>query len=339
MSGRNRATGRALVFYDEVAVPATVDLLRGELGPGFQLEALPRDDRDLELQLAARADLILAGWRAVPREVIQAAERLKGIHKLGAGVDKIDLQAAAERGIPVTTSVGGNAPQVAEHTIMLILAVLRQLPELHASMRRGEWRKNEMRPRLRRLAGRAVGIVGAGNIGRAVAGRLAGFGCDVAYADPHALEPDVEQRLGITRLPLDDLIRRSDVLTVHVPSTDATRGMLDAARLAALPPGAVLVNTSRGDVVDHAALIDSLCAGHLTGAGIDVYPDEPPSPSDPLLHVPGVVLTPHVAGSSHEGVQELGREARTVFEQLLDGGALQPTRTANRDGRGTDDAA
>lgn len=319
MTNAHESSQPVPVFYDELAAKETVDILAEVLGPTFELFALSCDEKKQELELAARATFILAGWRPVPAEVIEASKGLLGIHKLGAGLDKISLGAASERGVTVTVSAGLNANQVAEHTILLLLGVLRRLPELDRSVRKGRWLKNELRPRLRRLTGRRVGIIGMGHIGQAVATRLRAFECRLAYHDVSRLSREQENELGIAFVNLDDLLSGSEIITLHLPSTPSTQGLLDRDRLGTLPKGAVIVNTSRGDVIDQGALIELLRSGHIGGAGIDVYAQEPPPMDDPLLALDNVVLTPHVAGSSREGIHDLGVEAKRILDQILAG--------------------
>lgn len=310
------------VFYDEAAAPETVDIIQDSLGSGFRVRALRADDADEELRRCRDADFLLAGWRPVGRASIEAAERLRGIHKLGAGVDKIDLGAAAARGIPVTSAAGANARQVAEHAVLLMLAHLRRLRACEISLRAGEWQKDALRPLLSGLAERTVAIVGFGAVGRAVARRLAAFDCRLRYYDPLRAAPEIERQYGVTFGTLPEVLGGADIVTLHVPLTPFTRSLIGAEELRLLPDHALVVNTSRGGVLDQSALLDALEHGRLGGAALDVFATEPLPPGDPLLAAANVVLTPHVAGSSRENIAALATQAGSVFEAILAGGTL-----------------
>jgi phosphoglycerate dehydrogenase-like enzyme len=223
----------------------------------------------------------------------RAAPRLKLVQLMSAGYEHIDLDLAARYGVPVAHFGGSNASVVAEHCVMLILALYRQLFSLDAAVRDGSWRKGD--PSLYELGGKRVGLIGLGYIGRELAVRLRAFGCRVVYFARHRVEQDLAEWL-----PLDDLLRTSDVVSLHVPIAPSTRGLLGARELGLMKTGSVLINTSRGGVVDESALLDALSAGRLAGAGLDVFEHEPPDPASPLLRLPNVIHTPHVAGSSVE---------------------------------------
>lgn len=316
MSGVNRPLN---VFYDEIASPESVAILREEFGTGYRVTALERDDPAEERARCAEADLILAGWRPLRGEMICAADRARLIHKMGAGVDTIDLATAAACGIPVTRAAGMNAVQVAEHTVMLALALLRRVCVLDRSLRAGQWLKNEARPTLHGLAGRCVGVVGLGAIGSIVAQRFGAFDTTVVYSDTHRAGPERERELGVVHQPLDALLERADILTLHVPLGDDTRKMIGREQLRRMRPGALIINVARGGVLDYGALAESLAGGHLGGAALDVFETEPPDPRHPLFQRDDVIVTPHVGGSSRAGLQDLAGQARAVFERALSG--------------------
>ena len=242
-------------------------------------------------------------------------ERLPGLRvvaRTGVGLDSIDLDAATRAGVVVTRTGGAHEEAVADHALALMLAALRRVVENDASVRRGEWdRAGRLTPW--GLHGRCVGIVGLGRIGSAVARRLRGFDCEVIGFDPY-----VEERTGVSLVELDTLFARAEVITLHVPVTEETRGLVDARRLALMRPEAVLVNTSRGDLVDEDALVDALRTGRLRAAALDVFVDEPPVGS-PLLELPNVVLSPHTAGITTDSVRELSIQALTSALDLLAG--------------------
>jgi D-3-phosphoglycerate dehydrogenase len=240
--------------------------------------------------------------------VFAACPDLRVLARVGVGVDTIDIDAATRAGVAVTITPGMNASTVADHTLSLMLACCRRLLENDRSVRLGAWDRGGVLNGTE-LTGATVGIVGVGEIGRAVARRLAGFDVEVLGSDPAGVTYD-----GVRLVPLDELLERADIVTLHVPLTTATNGLIGAAELARMRPGALLVNTARGGVVDEAALLAALRAGRLAGAGLDVFDDEPPVGS-PLLELPSVVITPHIAGISISSQQAM---LTTAVDSVLD---------------------
>lgn len=237
---------------------------------------------------------------ALSGAVMRAARSLRLIQLLAAGYEKVDMRTAAELGIPVATNGGANAWAVAEHAIALMLALYKRLIPCDRSVRAGEWRKAANGFNTCELAGKTVGIVGAGNIGRKVARRAKAFETDILYFDACSIA-EIENELGARRVPLDELVGTADVITLHAPLLKETRGLIGARQFAAMKPGAILINTSRAELVDEPALIDALTARKIAGAGIDVYYQEPVRADHPLLALDNVVLTPHTAGHAFEG--------------------------------------
>jgi len=254
--------------------------------------------------------------------VFAACTRLRILARTGVGLDSIDLDAATAAGVVVTTAAGANDQAAADHTLALMLAAVRRLVESDASVRRGEWPRDAASTAWD-LDGATVGIVGLGSIGRAVARRLRGFGCSILA---HDLVPTTME--GIEFVPLDELLGRSDVVTLHVPLNDSTQVLIGTRELAQLRAGAILVNTSRGGVVDEVALFGALADGRLRAAALDVFVDEPPRLS-PLLGLPNVVLTPHIAGLSTGSIAKMLRLASRSILTVLDGGV--PESVANPD--------
>jgi phosphoglycerate dehydrogenase-like enzyme len=261
---------------------------------GCELRLEPRTrERSLDEVRALMRDAF-AGIVSTDRfdaTVFAACPRLRILARVGVGYDTIDVDAATAAGIAVTTTPGANAETVADHALALMLAATRRIVEEDAAVRRGAWLRGGAHAGWD-LHGRTIGIVGLGVIGRAVARRLRGFDCRLLAYDIAPQRVD-----GVELVRLDELLRRADVITVHVPLLPGTRRLIGAAELALLRPGAILVNTSRGGVVDEAACAAALRDGRLRAAGIDVFEDEPPAAS-PLLGLPNVTLTPHVAGIS-----------------------------------------
>ena len=280
---------------------------------GFELEFASPADPSAWGSLLARSDFLLLAANRMTPAMIGAAGRLRLIHKWGIGFDDVDLPAAAAAGVGVAITAGANAHAVAEHTVMLMLATLRKLSVVDRALRDGHWLFKEMRVQCLQMSGRTVGLVGFGNIGRAVAKRLAGFEVEVLYHDPRPAPREVERALGATLVPLDDLLARSDIVSLHCPGGTENHHLIGRAQFARMRRGAVLVNAARGELVDQAALVDALMDGTLMGAGLDVFEQEPPAAGNPLLGLENVTLSPHTAASVLDNV---GRVASHVFRNM-----------------------
>ena len=284
------------VLYFILGDSGIYGLVRGHVPPGCELATLERGTDDERMEALQDAEVVVVGSPKLERRHIEAAPRLKLVHHQGVGYhDTIDVQALQERGIPMAIAPGGTGEGVSEHTLMLMLAVCKRLTFVDAEMRRGVFHYSDLRTESRQLHGKTVGIIGFGRIGREVARRLQGFGVTVIYHDIVPAGPDLERELRVTRAPLDQVLSRSDVVTLHVPLTPDTFHMIDRAALAAMKPGAMLINCARGPVVSEAALIEALASGRLSGAGLDVFEQEPPKHPMPLAQFRNVVLTPHIA--------------------------------------------
>jgi len=273
--------------------------------PGIQVDERRGLSETELLPLVAEIDAwIVRGGTKVTRRLIEASPRLRWVARAGAGLDNIDVAAAKERGIAVLNVPGANAVAVAELMFGLLLGLLRQIPAADASVRRGEWDKSPYMGR--ELRGKTLGIVGLGKIGRAVAQRARGFEMTCVGHDP--LVPDAQVRaMDVEPLGLDALLARADILTLHVPLTPETKGMIGPTQIARMPRGAILVNAARGGLVDESALLAALETGALSGAALDVFAGEPPKGS-PLLSHPRVVLTPHIGAATVEAQEAVGEE-------------------------------
>ena len=258
--------------------------------PGLRITACPEDDDTLLMRLLPETDVLWHVLKRCTAEMIAAAPRLKLIQKIGVGVNTIDLDAAKARGIPVCNLPGTNARAVAELTLALMLATLRRVPRFDAGLRGGMWLDPGLQDGIGELGDRVVGLVGYGAIPRLLAPVLVALGCTVIYA----ARRDVPDAMG-PRRPLEALLEAADVVSLHLPLTEETANLIDATALARMKPGAILINTARGGLVDPVALEDALRGGKLAGAGLDVFAQEPVDPGEPLLALPNVVLTPHVA--------------------------------------------
>ena len=245
---------------------------------------------------------------------------LRVIARVGVGVDSIDLAAATDHGIAVTVTPGANEATVADHTLALMLALLRRICEHDAGVRRGEWnRAGKYTPGT--LTGSTVGLIGYGQIGRLVAERLLGFGVDILVTDP--VEPNDPR---VMPVPLQELLASSDIVSIHAPLLPSTRGLLGTAQFQYMRDHAMLINTSRGGIVDEAALVRQLKAGLLGGAALDVFEAEPPAGSE-LLGLPNVVLSPHNAGLSNDSIEQMIYRATSSVLDVLSG--RRPADLAN----------
>jgi D-3-phosphoglycerate dehydrogenase len=299
--------------------PDALDLLRGT--EGVTVEVLP--DRRPET-LAARlpeADGLIVRTMRVDRDLIAHCPKLRVLARHGVGYDIIDVPALTERGIPLTITPEANAVSVAEHALMLMLTCARRLTAYDANMRLPVWGAQAALPTFD-LAGKTVLVVGFGRIGTRVAKLCAAFGMRVLVRDPNVAKGSIR---GLGFEPVDDApdaAAVADIVTLHLPSNEQTRGMVDATFLARMKPGAVLVNTARGTLVDQAALELALRAGHLAAAGLDVFEEEPVEAPIPLLTAPNLVMTPHVAASTQEGLRRMALDSAAsvlaAFENRLD---------------------
>jgi D-3-phosphoglycerate dehydrogenase len=247
-------------------------------------------------------------------DVLASCPRLRLISIWGTGTDNVDLNAAAAHGITVTNTPGANAIPVAEHTVALMLALAKQLAPVDRAIRQGGWPRNLV-PQLR---GKRLGIIGTGLIGREVAAMGKGLGLDVAAWTFHP-DPSLAEKLGFRYVGLDELLRTSDVLSIHLRPTPDTHHFLSRERLALLKPDAILINTARGSVVDEAALVDSLRDNKIAGAGLDVFETEPLPAGHPITTLPNVLLTPHAAGMTPEVIQTGLAMAVENIENFLKG--------------------
>lgn len=283
--------------------PAVIEVARRHAPE--DLEVVVADmklDAEHALATVAASDFVLALAGAVTPAVLQAArDRVRLIQLLSAGHDEMDASLAKEYGIPVATNGGANAPSVAEHIILLILASFRHLVEVAAAVRRGAWQSPFITPRLSyEIGGKTVGLVGLGNIGRALAERLRGFGPTLLYHDVRHLSEEEEAQLGLTWCDLPTLLSRSDVVSLQVPLTPETLHLIGEAELALMKPSALLVNTARGEVIDEAALARALTERRILGAALDVLAQEPPAPGHPLLELDNCLITSHCAGPTFD---------------------------------------
>ena len=262
------------------------------------------------IRAVADADVIVGDYTsnvAMDEEVLRAAKRCIFIQQPSTGFERIDVDAATREGISVANVAGANTVAVAEHTIMLILACLKKMVLAHEKTKRGEWAQDEMPLYgVFELWGKTLGIIGMGRIGKEVAKRAKPFGPRLIYYDVNRLSPEDEKVLGLTYRSLDEVIAQSDVITIHTPLAPQTENLINAERIAKMKPNVIIINVSRGAIVDEAALAKALKEKRMQGAGLDVYAEEPINAKNPLLDAPNIILTPHIAGATNESRARIG---------------------------------
>jgi D-3-phosphoglycerate dehydrogenase/(S)-sulfolactate dehydrogenase len=299
-------------------------LISDDLSPEAKtiLERIPGAQVELKVGLKPeQLRQIIGGYDAlavrsatkVTADILAAAGKLRVIGRAGTGVDNIDLPAATRKGVVVMNAPGGNSVSVAEHTLALLLALARRVADAAASTRAGKWEKTKFASG-RELAGKTLGVVGTGAIGSLVIERARAFGMRVIGYDP-LLTEEAARKHGVELVALDELFRRADAVTLHVPLTEQTRNMVNAARLASMKPAALLVNCARGGLVDEAALAAALKAGKLSGAALDVFEKEPPAADNPLFDCANFIGTPHLGGSTEDAQDKV---AVIVCESMLE---------------------
>jgi phosphoglycerate dehydrogenase-like enzyme len=303
------------VMYWNRAPEDVYEVIRRELPAGWTLRVPAGDGPAACRGQLADVDFVLTAVWPVGEEELRAAPRLRMVQHQGVGHDHIDKAALERRRIPLALCPAGTTIGVAEHTILLILAVYRRLVVADTRLRQGAWLQWALRATSFELAEKTVGLVGFGRIGQAVARRLHAFDARILYHDPYlGGRPPEADTWGARAVGLDDLLGRSDVVSLHVPAAVETRHLVGARELATMKSTAILINTSRGAVVDEPALVAALEGRTIAGAGLDVFEDEPVRADHPLFELDTVVLTPHIAAGT---VDALGQKMRAVFANYL----------------------
>ncbi len=283
---------------------------------GFDVDLKPDIPHDLLRTIISEYDaLIVRSGTRVSSQIIESAPKLRVIGRAGAGVDNIDVDAATRRGIIVMNTPGGNTISAAEHTLSLLFALARNIPQAHMSVVSGKWEREKYVGV--ELLGKTVGVIGLGKVGREVARRCVALGMKAIGYDP-ILSRDIAMKLGIELLPLDEVYRRSDFLTVHVPLTSETRGMVGEREIDLCKAGVRIINCARGGIIDEDALLKGLESGHVAGAALDVFSQEPPSQLKLLRHEK-VVVTPHLGASTEDALEKISVQiAQQVADALLE---------------------
>ncbi|CAA9213469.1 MAG: D-3-phosphoglycerate dehydrogenase [uncultured Corynebacteriales bacterium] len=302
---------RPVVLVAEELAPSALEVLSAD----FDLRHVDGADRAALLPALADVDAVLI--RSATRmdaEALAAAARLSVVARAGIGLDNVDVPAATARGVMVVNAPTSNIVSAAEHAVALLLAVARNVPAADASLQAGQWKRSKFTGV--EVADKTVGVVGLGKIGVLVAQRLAAFGVRLLAYDPY-IQPARADQIGVRLVGLEELLAESDFVTIHLPKTPETLGLIGARELALAKPGVRIINAARGGLVDEAALADAIRSGHVAGAGIDVFPKEPATES-PLFGLPGVVVTPHLGASTVEAQDKAGLAvARSVRLALM----------------------
>ncbi|HEY4640241.1 MAG TPA: phosphoglycerate dehydrogenase, partial [Thermoanaerobaculia bacterium] len=301
------------VLVTDSIAESGLDILRS--ASDVELDYRPGLKGDELLQAVAQSDALMTrSGTAVTQELVNAGTRLRVVGRAGVGLDNVDVDACTARGILVINAPTANVMSATEHTMAMLLALCRNIPEAHASVMRGEWTRAKFLGV--ELNGKTLGIIGLGRIGKLLTARARAFGMQVIAYDPY-IAPNVFENAGAQRVALDELLAKSDVVTVHTPLTDETHGMLGAAEIAKMKDGAIALNIARGGIWVEQALADALNSGKISGAAIDVYEKEPPGPGHPLLHAKNIILSPHIGANTREAQDRVAvLTAENVVEAL-----------------------
>src|SRR6202162_2200080 len=292
-----------------------VQLLKEQ--PGWKVVLTTKDN--LVAEIADAQALIVRSATKVTSELLDKAPNLRCVGRAGVGVDNIDLEAATKRGIIVMSTPGGNAVSVAEHTFALMLSLARQVPRLDKAFHEGRWEKSSAAGM--EMSGKTLGLIGLGRIGSEVAMRAEAFDMRVLGYDPYISEAAAKE-FSVELVPLDRLLAESDFVSLHTALSPATQNLINAESLAKMKKGAYIINASRGELIEEAALADALKSGHIGGAGLDVFAVEPPKNS-PLVGLPNVIATPHIAGSTTEAQEEVGTQVAVQVKDYLAEGIIR----------------
>jgi Lactate dehydrogenase and related dehydrogenases len=288
------------IIYGEKPTETTKEFVKYYQKSGQEiiyLQELSSDEQDMAL---AEAECLIVATFPVTRELLAKMPKLKLVQRAGIGLDNVDMVAASEKGIHVCNTPGVNAVSVAEMTIGMILGLFRKIPLLDRATKDGQWLMWEYRPEMFEMQGKVHGILGMGNVGKEVAKRSVAFGTKILYTNMEPLSAAEEASYNASFSNLEEILEKSDIISVHVPLLPSTRNLIGEKEIAKMKPTAVLVNVARGNIIDEAAVAKALQEGRLLGAGFDAFAAEPPEADNPLKNCPNAILTPHVAGGTRD---------------------------------------
>ena len=305
-------TSRPVVLIAEKLAPSVLDAL----GDGVEVRHVDGTDRPALLAAVADADaLLVRSATQVNAEVFAASRKLKVVARAGVGLDNVEVPAATANGVMVVNAPTSNIVSAAEHAVALLLAVARQIPAAHETLQNHEWKRSKFNGV--ELNGKTVGVVGLGKIGQLFAQRIAAFGTTLIAYDPYVSAQRAAQ-LGIELVTLEELLERADAISIHLPKTPETKGLIGAEQLAKAKRGVIIVNAARGGLIDEEALAEAVKEGQVGGAGVDVFSTEPTTES-PLFNVPGIVVTPHLGASTTEAQDRAGTDVAKSVALALAG--------------------
>lgn len=298
-------------------------IIREEVPENYELKFLSQSSQEAFITEVKTVDYILAGGRLrITKEVLDNATRLKMIQRSGVGLDALDLNAIKEKGIPLYVNQGVNAESVAEYALLSMLACLRKLPTINNITKSGIWKKQEQGVQTAELRGKTVGIIGMGNIAQILVGFLKPFDVNVLYYNLIQMPTKFEIENRMSFVGMDELLRESDIVTIHCALTPETKDLINAETIQKMKEGSILINTARGEIVDPIALADALRTGKLSYAAVDVHIDEPITKDYPLKGIDNVILTPHIAGITADSFRIMMRDAFRNIE-CFDRGDLE----------------
>jgi len=297
-----------VLIADELSEEAVQILRQGGINTAVEVG---RSEQDILMDIADYEAVVVRSATKITRSIVEAGSSLKVIGRAGVGVDNIDCEAATERGIVVMNTPLGNVVSAAEHTVAMLLALARDIPDAHTEMKQGIWNRNAHAGV--EVQGKVIGIIGLGKVGQHVAHLCRALGMRVLASDPH-INPERAKEIGVDLVGLDSILSDSDFLTLHTPKTSETVGMIDADALRKMKRTARIINVSRGGIVDQGDLAEALQEGLIAGAAVDVFSLEPVEPDNPLLNAPNVILTPHLGASTAEAQSKV---AEAIARQLV----------------------
>jgi phosphoglycerate dehydrogenase-like enzyme len=304
------------VFYFSHAPGNVYQIIREEVPDGFELVTLDSDSDEERRTKIADCEVVIVAAKPMTKEFIEAAHKLRLVHHQGVGYqDTVDVECLRKRGIALALTPAGTTIGVAEHAVLLTLAVCKRLPFADRELREGRWHIYSLRPYSIELYGRTIGYVGMGRIAHEVALRFKAFGTKGIYCDPYVKLPEEEEKeLSLCRVNFNELLKTADVVTLHVPATKETYHLIDSEAFNKMKRTAILINTSRGSIVDEGALCKALKNGVIAGAGLDVFEVEPFQPSNPLAAMDNVVLTPHISAGTRDALKA---KMKALFGNLV----------------------
>ncbi|MBP1155849.1 phosphoglycerate dehydrogenase-like enzyme [Paenibacillus sp. PvR052] len=304
-------------------------LIQSKLNPNVEI-VFCEQESDREVHISS-ADVLITFTKGISKVWLEKASACRFIQKLGAGVNNIDMETASRKGIPVSNTKGLNARSVAEHAVLLMMSVYKQLITAHNEIvYKGNWLKTELRDRSHELTRKKIGLVGFGAIGKEVANILQGFQCDVRYYDVYRLTAEQERNVNVSFMELDPLLAESDVISLHVPLNEHTYHLINEEKLKLMKPTTILINTCRGGIVDEKALFQYLSSRRILGAGLDVFEKEPVDRNDPLTTLNNIVLTPHIGGGTVEAMENVVDKAcRNINHFMVNGAPYDESDVVN----------